>query len=215
MYVYDEQTRELPFSAFTFWGNLFLSILFAVVAGYVGVLYNAPLNPYIIGLWIVEFGALFMVSILRKRRSMSYGAAYGFIGLSGLVVGVAIGANPAYMHVVGTSAMETLGLFGVLSLIAISTGQVFMRMGPSLYAMLIALVIVDLISMFAFNTAADQLIISSAAGLLFCGFILFDIQRAFRKQHAETVPLLIVIVYLDVLNLFLSILNINAFFSKK
>ncbi len=215
MYVYDEQSSGISFSAFTFWGNLFLSILFAVAMGYVGVMYNATLAPYTFALWIVEFAMLLAVGFMRKRRSMSYAMAYGFTGLSGLVVGAGIGSNPMYMRVVGTSAIETLGLFAVLSLIAILSGEVFMRFGKALFAMLIALIIVDVISFFAFKTAADQLVLSSVTGLLFCGFILYDVQRAYRKQHAETVPMLIVNIYLDILNLFLSILNVNAFFSRK
>jgi FtsH-binding integral membrane protein len=215
MYVYDEQSNRLSFSAFALWGNLFMSILFAVAMGYVGVMYTATLSPFITLLWIVEFAMLLAVAFLRKRKSMSYGMAYAFTGISGLVVGAGIGANPVYMRVVGTSAVEALGLFAVLSLVAIVSGEAFMGLGKALFAMLIALVIVDLISIFAFKTAADQLVLSSVSGILFCGFILYDVQRAFRKQHVESIPMLVVNIYLDLLNLFLSILNINAFFSRK
>jgi FtsH-binding integral membrane protein len=215
MYVYDEQSNHLSFSALALWGNLFMSILFAVAMGYMGVMYSEPLSPFIIGLWIVEFAMLLAVGFMRKRRSMSYGMAYAFTGISGLVVGAGIGANPLYMRVVGTSAMEALGLFAILSVIAVLSGDAFMGLGKSLFAMLIALIVVDLISFFAFKTAADQMVLSSVTGILFCGFILYDVQRAFRKQHAETIPMLVVAIYLDLLNLFLSILNINAFFSRK
>ncbi|QSO50094.1 hypothetical protein [Alicyclobacillus mengziensis] len=45
--------------------------------------------------------------------------AYAFTGLSGFVTGVIIGGYPAYMSVVGISATETLGIFAVLSLVAV------------------------------------------------------------------------------------------------
>jgi len=215
MYGYSVESREVSFSAAAFWGNLFGTVLFAVAAGYLGAMNSALLSPFAGILWLVEFAMLFVMSFMRRRKSISYATAYSFTGLSGLVTGVAIGANPVYMHVVGISALETIGLFAVLSVIAIATGQVFLRMGTFLYAMLIALIIVDLISFFAFRTPADQVVLSSIGGLLFCGFVLYDIQRAYKKRYAETVPMLVVNVYLDLLNLFMSILNLNAFFSKK
>ncbi|QSO48756.1 Bax inhibitor-1 family protein [Alicyclobacillus mengziensis] len=87
-------------------------------------------------------------------------------------------------------------------------------MGKFLYSTLIALIVVNVLSWLFFHNSGSQLALSSITGVLFCEFILYDIQRAYRKKHAETIPMLVVNVYLDILNLFLSVLNLNAFSRK-
>ena len=182
--------------------------------GYVGVVYEAPLQPFAFLLYVLEFAFLITMAVMRERKFISYSMAYAFTGLSGFVTGVIIGGYPAYMSVVGISATETLGIFAVLSLVAIFSGEIFLGMGKFLYSTLIALIVVNVLSWLFFHKSGSQLALSSITGVLFCEFILYDIQRAYRKKHAETIPMLVVNVYLDILNLFLSVLNLNAFSRK-
>jgi len=85
--------------------------------GYVGVVYEAPLQPFAFLLYVLEFAFLITMAVMRERKFISYSMAYAFTGLSGFMTGVIIGGYPAYMSVVGISAAETLGIFAVLSLV--------------------------------------------------------------------------------------------------
>jgi FtsH-binding integral membrane protein len=81
-------------------------------------------------------------------------------------------------------------------------------LGPILFTGLLVVVVASIFSLF-FTSGPLSLIIALVSVALFSGFIVYDIQRI--KFTEDTMPaaiLLTISIYLDILNLFLSLLHI-------
>ena len=89
------------------------------------------------------------------------------------------------------------------------TGKDFTRMGGFLFAGLIVVLLASIAAMFV---PAMQAGVSAVATLLFSGFILFDTSRLIRGEEDNYV-MAACSMYLNVLNLFLSILQLHGFAS--
>jgi FtsH-binding integral membrane protein len=81
-------------------------------------------------------------------------------------------------------------------------------LGPILFIGLLAVVVASIFSLF-FATGPLSFIIALVSVSLFSGFILYDIQRIkFTEDTMSAAILLTISIYLDILNLFLSLLHL-------
>lgn len=146
---------------------------------------------------------------LNKHRNSAAAvpAMLAFTGLSGLGLGPTLSH---YLHLPGGSstvlsaAVITTGVTLALTAYVYKTGKDFSRMGGFLFAGLIAVILASIAAMFV---PAMQAGVSAAAALLFSGFILYDTSRLVRGEEDNYV-MAACSMYLNVLNLFLSILQL-------
>lgn len=146
---------------------------------------------------------------LSKNRNSAAAvpAMLAFTGLSGLGLGPTLSH---YLHLPGgsstvlTAAVITTGVTLALTAYVYKTGKDFSRMGGFLFAGLIAVILASIAAMFV---PAMQAGVSAAAALLFSGFILYDTSRLVRGEEDNYV-MAACSMYLNVLNLFLSILQL-------
>ncbi len=146
---------------------------------------------------------------LSKNRNSAAAvpAMLAFTGLSGLGLGPTLSH---YLHLPGGSstvlsaAVITTGVTLALTAYVYKTGKDFSRMGGFLFAGLIAVILSSIAAMFV---PAMQAGVSAAAALLFSGFILYDTSRLVRGEEDNYV-MAACSMYLNVLNLFLSILQL-------
>lgn len=103
-----------------------------------------------------------------------------------------------------TAAVITTAVTLALTAYVHKTGKDFSRMGGFLFAGLIVVVLASVAALFV---PAMQAAVSAAGALLFAGFILFDTSRLVRGEEDNYV-MAAVSMYLNVLNLFLSILQL-------
>jgi len=81
-------------------------------------------------------------------------------------------------------------------------------LGPILFIGLLVVVVASVFSIF-FSTRPLSFIIALVSVGLFSGFILYDIQRIkFTENTMSAAILLTISIYLDILNLFLSLLRL-------
>jgi modulator of FtsH protease len=151
---------------------------------------------------------------LQKNRNTAAAvpAMLTFTGLSGL------GLGPTLNHYVSlsggasivlTAAVITTAVTLALTAYVHKTGKDFTRMGGFLFA---GLIVVLLASIAAIFVPAMQAGVSAVAALLFSGFILFDTSRLMRGEEDNYV-MAACSMYLNVLNLFLAILQLLGFSS--
>ncbi|MCK6391083.1 MAG: Bax inhibitor-1 family protein [Azonexus sp.] len=146
---------------------------------------------------------------LNKHRNSATAvpAMLVFTGLSGLGLGPTLSH---YLHLPGGSglvlnaAVITTVVTLALTAYVYKTGKDFSRMGGFLFAGLIVVILASIAAMFV---PAMQAAVSGAAALLFSGFILYDTSRLVRGEEDNYV-MAAVSMYLNVLNLFLSILQL-------
>jgi modulator of FtsH protease len=109
-----------------------------------------------------------------------------------------------------TAAVLTTAVTLALTGYVHKTGKDFTRMGGFLFA---GLIVVILASIAAIFVPAMQAGVSAVAALLFSGFILYDTSRLIRGEEDNYV-MAACSMYLNVLNLFLSILQLLGFSSN-
>lgn len=149
---------------------------------------------------------------LSKNRNTAAAvpAMLTFTGLSGLGLGPTLThyvSLPGGSSTVLTAAVLTTAVTLALTAYVHKTGKDFTRMGGFLFA---GLIVVLLASIAAIFVPVMQAGVSAVAALLFSGFILFDTSRLIRGEEDNYV-MAACSMYLNVLNLFLAILQLLGF----
>ena len=102
----------------------------------------------------------------------------------------------------------TLGIFLALTLFACQTKYDFTSWMPYLFGSLWALILFGFMAAFFPHNSITELIYGGLGALIFSGYILVDTQLVMRHYQVEEEIAAAISLYLDIINLFLSILRI-------
>ena len=199
------ETRQRPYAKF--FSVLFLGLIVATLGLFVGQ--SIP-QPMFLPLVIVEFIMIAMMFFARKRKSIGYLMMFAFMFVSGLTLYPAIAY---YVSVLGGGlVLRALGMtaiaFGGTAAYAVISKADFRFLRSFLFVSLIALIGMSILQWFFPISSSAQLILSGFGILVFVGFTLYDFSRLTIEGFAERdIPLLVVCIYLDIVNLFLYILQ--------
>jgi uncharacterized protein len=171
-----------------------------------------------IPLYVLEIVMLISAFFLRRKKAISYSFLYIFTFLSGITL------YPIVAHYLATSGANvvvmafasTTVVFIGISIYAAKSKRNFSFLGGFLLAALLALVAISIFNIFFPLSSTGMLAYSFIGVVVFSGYVLFDISR--MKQYgvrAEEVPLMALNLYLDFINLFISILRILGILSSK
>ncbi len=167
------------------------------------------------GLIIGELGLVFAISGLINRLSAVVAASLFFLysALNGITL-----SSVFLVYNLGSIAgvfMITAGTFGLMSLYGLTTQRDLSSIGNLLFMALIGMVIAGLVNLFI-GSSIMSLIISAVGVIVFTGLTAYDAQRikamAASALDGESEGKLAVIgalsLYLNFINLFLSLLNL-------
>ncbi|KAF3395938.1 Protein lifeguard 4 [Penicillium rolfsii] len=158
---------------------------------------------------ISVFGALgFMLATYWKRKSYPTNLLFlsGFTLMEAYSISVVTSFYES--RVVVQALVLTLGIFVALTLFACQTKYDFTSWMPYLFGALWFMVLFGLVAMFMPFGSTAELIYGVLGALIFSGYILVDTQLVMRHYHVEEEIAAAIALYLDILNLFLSILRI-------
>jgi FtsH-binding integral membrane protein len=202
----------------TYW-LLALSMLPTIAGAWAGMQFNfislfvaAPiLTPLLMfGLMI---GALFAVTALRNSV-LGVPALLGFTFIAGLmltpILTVAAGLRNGG-QLVGLAGGMTAAIFFAMATLATVSKRDFSFLGKFLFVGLILLVVASLANLF-FQVPAVQLTISAIGVLLFSAYLLYDVNQIVRGGETNYISATLKI-FLDLFNLFISLLNILMAFT--
>lgn len=191
------------------------SLLAASVGAYIGIGYAGAISSWYWGLVILEFVLLFAVYGLKSRPGVNLVLLFAFTFITGLtltpLLSVILGM-PGGASIVFNAFATTTVIFGTLSFYAMSTTRDFTSMGKALFIALIVVVIASLINIFLGNPLL-QIVIAGVGALLFSVFIIFDTQNIIKGAFATPVEAALTL-YIDFLNLFVSLLQLFGIFSS-
>lgn len=189
-----------------------LALSTSVAAAGAAVSMLAGFGPFA-GIVFTLLGLLPLFYLSKNRNTAAaVPAMLTFTGLSGLGLGPTLThyvSLPGGSSTVLTAAVLTTAVTLALTAYVHKTGKDFTRMGGFLFAGLIVVLLASIAAMFV---PAMQAGVSAVAALLFSGFILFDTSRLIRGEEDNYV-MAACSMYLNVLNLFLSILQFLGFAS--
>lgn len=192
----------------------------SLAIAFLGTMAGAFIVPswLMIPLYVLEFVMLISAFFLRRKKAISYSFLYIFTFLSGITL------YPIVAHYLATSGANvvvmafasTTVVFTGISIYAAKSKRNFSFLGGFLLAALLALVAISIFNIFFPLSSTGMLAYSFIGVVVFSGYVLFDISR--MKHYgvrAEEVPLMALNLYLDFINLFISILRILGILSSK
>ena len=198
--------------------QLFAASLLAATAGaYIGIsnLGNV-VAQYYIGFVILEFALLFGLFFTKAKPGINLAMLFGFTFVSGLTLTPILSrilGMPGGASIVAQAFLLTTAIFAVMSIFALRTKKDLASMGKMLFIALIVVVIGSLINLFLGNPLL-QVLIAGAGAILFSLYIAYDTQNIVRGLYDSPV-MAAVSLYLDFLNLFVSLLQILGIFNSK
>ncbi|HED7855771.1 TPA: Bax inhibitor-1/YccA family protein [Campylobacter coli] len=196
------------------------SLLAATVGAYVGIYALAAFFIQSqVTFWIlfaVEIGLLIALQFKKREAPLKLILLFGFTFCSGLTLTpllISVLALPAGGVIIAQAFALTTVAFAALSIFAMNTKKDFTLMGKALFIVLIVVVAASLLNIF-FQSSLLNLAISAVAAILFSFYILYDTQNIIRGNY-ETPIEGAVALYLDFVNLFVSLLNILRSFNSR
>jgi len=199
--------------------KVLILLSFSLVAAGFGLfaglqLLDAGIGAFLLPAIILEFIVLIAVMITARKlphaATLNMSLLYLFTFISGMTISTIIAAFTAAGKV--NAIYEALALTGVLTVglgtFAWTTKRNLSFLGPILFIGLLVVVVASIFSIF-FSTGPLSFIIALVSVGLFSGFIVYDIQRIkFTENTMSAAILLTISIYLDILNLFLSLLHL-------
>ena len=179
----------------------------AAIGAYLG---TGPLlmvvAPNLMLLFLLEIGLIFFAQFARHKPGLNMVALFSFTTVSGLTLG------PLLYRVGPTVATQAFALtaltFVGLSLYVVYSKKDFSFMGGFLMVGLITVLVGGLLNMFFFQSPMMHFAMSGVGVFLFSGFILYDTSNILRNYGTDEYISATLALYLDVLNLFTSLLSL-------
>jgi len=197
--------------------QLFASSLLAASAGaYIGLGMVSAISSWYWGLVILEFALLFGIYAVKDKPGINLAVLFAFTFVSGLTITPLLSNvfnMPGGASIVAQAFLMTSVAFGGISMFALSTKKDYSSMGKMLFIAVIILIVASLSNIF-FQSPVLQLAIAGAGALIFSAFILYDTQQIIKGGFSTPIEAAIAL-YLDFLNLFISLLQILAAFNSK
>ncbi|KZM22911.1 integral component of membrane [Ascochyta rabiei] len=160
-------------------------------------------------MWVSLIGTfVFLGLTFWKRKSYPMNLAFlaGFTAMEAYSVSVIVSMYES--RIVLTALAFTVGIFIALSLFACQSKYDFTHWAPYLFGGIWILILFGFMAAFFPYNSKVELGYGIVSALIFSGYILIDTQLIMRHYHVEEEIAAAISLYLDVINLFLSILRI-------
>lgn len=189
------------------------SFLVATVGAFLGTSLAASFGFGLIGYLLVIFSGFIVLMILQATinvRGLNLFLLFLFTFLEGLSLGplISIYLMAGLANILGEAFLITALTSLGLAVYAWTTKRSFAHIGDYLFFGVLLLIVAGLVQFF-FHSPLFALIVAVFGVAIFCGYILYYVQRA--KYMADTLPNavgLTVSLFITVMNLFIYILEI-------
>jgi uncharacterized protein len=159
--------------------------------------------------YIASFILLIGINVaVNRSEQLAIGLLFGF----GLLVGV--GTAPTIAYYLDTNPQSVWQAGGATALFIAGFGTAgyatrrdLSGLARACFWALLALIVFGIVTIFV-NIPNEALIYSIAGLVIFAGFTLYDFQRLRRTKDIRAAPLLAASIFLDILNVFLLLLNL-------
>lgn len=200
------------------------SLLFGTIGAYLAM----PFAQFLTGgamllIFVLEIALLFGLIFLKDKPVVNLILLFGFTFITGVALVpllYSVLALPAGVSIVAQALLGTTIVFGIMSLYALKTKNDLANWGKILIISIIGILIASLINFvagyfFGFgNAGLVSVIISGFAVIIFSMYIAYDTQNIIRGRYDS--PIMAAInLYLDVYNLFVSLLNILGYINRE
>lgn len=184
------------------------SLLLATLGAILGFMFFEAVVTYRWAFFIAELAAFFGLMFSRGKTGLNLLMLFAFTTLSGITLVPLLGFVISRAGIGGVA--QALGMttivFGAMSLYAIKTKNDLANMGKMLFIAAIVVVICSIVNLFL-GSSPFQIIIAGASTIIFSLYIAYDTQNIIKGMYASPIDAAISL-YLDFLNVFISILQL-------
>lgn len=184
------------------------SLLLATLGAILGFMFFEAVVTYRWAFFIAELAAFFGLMFSRGKTGLNLLMLFAFTTLSGITLVPLLGFVISRAGIGGVA--QALGMttivFGAMSLYAIKTKNDLANMGKMLFIALIVVFVCSIINLFI-GSSPFQIIIAGASTIIFSLYIAYDTQNIIKGMYASPIDAAISL-YLDFLNVFISILQL-------
>ena len=161
---------------------------------------------------IAFIGAFVCLIAMRFTTRRSQSGTLTLLGAFGLLIGVAVSPTLVFYAAADPQALWKAGgatalFIGALGSAGYATRRDLSGLARVCFWALLALILFGVVTIFV-RIPGGSLIYSIAGLVIFAGFTLIDFQRLRRSQDRASAPVLAASIFLDILNVFLFVLNL-------
>ncbi|MFP6022042.1 Bax inhibitor-1/YccA family protein [Helicobacter pylori] len=191
------------------------SLLLATIGALLGLMNFQAVVQYKWVFFIAEIAALFGLMFSKSKPGLNLFMLFAFTSLSGVTLVPLLGMviAKAGLGAVWQALGMTTIVFGLMSVYALKTKNDLANMGKMLFIALIVVLVCSLINLFL-GSPMFQVVIAGASAILFSLYIAYDTQNIVKGMYDSPIDAA-VDLYLDFLNVFVSILQIIGIFSDR
>ncbi len=191
------------------------SLLLATIGALLGLMNFQAVVQYKWVFFIAEIAALFGLMFSKSKPGLNLFMLFAFTSLSGVTLVPLLGMviAKAGLGAVWQALGMTTIVFGLMSVYALKTKNDLANMGKMLFIALIVVVVCSLINLFL-GSPMFQVVIAGVSAILFSLYIAYDTQNIVKGMYDSPIDAA-VDLYLDFLNVFISILQIIGIFSDR
>ncbi|GAA9140260.1 Bax inhibitor-1/YccA family protein [Helicobacter pylori] len=191
------------------------SLLLATIGALLGLMNFQAVVQYKWVFFIAEIVALFGLMFSKSKPGLNLFMLFAFTSLSGVTLVPLLGIviAKAGLGAIWQALGMTTIVFGLMSVYALKTKNDLANMGRMLFIALIVVVVCSLINLFL-GSPMFQVVIAGASAILFSLYIAYDTQNIVKGMYDSPIDAA-VDLYLDFLNVFISILQIIGIFSDR
>ncbi len=191
------------------------SLLLATIGALLGLMNFQAVVQYKWVFFIAEIATLFGLMFSKSKPGLNLFMLFAFTSLSGVTLVPLLGMviAKAGLGAVWQALGMTTIVFGLMSVYALKTKNDLANMGKMLFIALIVVVVCSLINLFL-GSPMFQVVIAGASAILFSLYIAYDTQNIVKGMYDSPIDAA-VDLYLDFLNVFISILQIIGIFSDR
>ena len=190
---------------------LAMTLLFSAVTASLSVMLRMPPITYLVSIGI-SIALMWLVLPRTANSASGIGVVFAITGLLGFALGPILAMYLKLPHgpqLVATALGGTGVIFLGLSAYALTTRRNFNFMGGFLFVGMLVVLGASLANIFL-AMPAMSLAVSAAVVMLMCGFILFDTSRMIHGG-VDNYILTTVSLYMNIFNLFISLLQLLGF----
>ncbi|PUD30441.1 BAX inhibitor (BI)-1/YccA family protein [Helicobacter pylori] len=191
------------------------SLLLATIGALLGLMNFQAVVQYKWVFFIAEIVALFGLMFSKSKPGLNLFMLFAFTSLSGVTLVPLLGMviAKAGLGAVWQALGMTTIVFGLMSVYALKTKNDLANMSKMLFIALIVVLVCSLINLFL-GSPMFQVVIAGASAILFSLYIAYDTQNIVKGMYDSPIDAA-VSLYLDFLNVFISILQIIGIFSDR
>lgn len=206
------ETKTAKFVKQTY--QLFGASLVAGAAGaYATMPYAASIASNFLLFTILEFGLLFGLIFTKNKPGINLFMLFAFTFMTGVTsvpllyqtLSLSEGAS-----IIGNAFLMTGVIMGAMSLMAVKSATDFTRFEKPMFIAILIIVVFSLINTFLLHNPVFNTIISAIVVLLFSFMTVIDTQNIITGRYSTPIEGAIAL-YLDFLNIFLSLLELFGF----